>query len=307
MLSPWKPVTAGDNAYACSLCDAKVDAAKRLCLRSTPPTLFVHLKRFEFDFDTMAKRKVDSYCEFPLSLDLYPFSEAGLAAGGTSTASARAGAEGEEGADGHSDGADGAGGAGVGVAPAGVAAAGTPASVVGAGTPTVDPNASPLAGDGVAEAGAPVGPSGVPGAGVGAGVGAGPDGAQSGPPSPEAGQWQYTLTGVVIHSGTSEAGHYFSLIREPNTGAWLEFNDHTVRPFPLSRMEAEAFGGMDTTAGWGRAPGEDDIGPEPLLVPRTQSAYMLIYQRSQGEGLTVVQLAAAGWKGGYNSPPLSLS
>ena len=60
-----KEELSGDNAYACSKCEEagaerKVDAVKRLLLRSTPPTLLIHLKRFEFNLDTMAKQKLNS-------------------------------------------------------------------------------------------------------------------------------------------------------------------------------------------------------------------------------------------------------
>jgi ubiquitin carboxyl-terminal hydrolase 9/13 len=37
----------------------------------------------------------------------------------------------------------------------------------------------------------------------------------------------YNLKGVVIHSGNSEGGHYYSLIKTEKYG-WLKFNDQTV-------------------------------------------------------------------------------
>ena len=43
----------------------------------------------------------------------------------------------------------------------------------------------------------------------------------------------YRLKGVVIHTGTSEGGHYYSLIRD-NKGdqsKWLKFNDQNVVSF----------------------------------------------------------------------------
>jgi ubiquitin carboxyl-terminal hydrolase 9/24 len=33
------------------------------------------LKRFEFDFDSMEKIKLNDYCEFPLNLDMKPYTK----------------------------------------------------------------------------------------------------------------------------------------------------------------------------------------------------------------------------------------
>ena len=43
----------GDNAYYCEKCEKKVSTLKRCCIKRMPNTLFLVLKRFEFDFDTM--------------------------------------------------------------------------------------------------------------------------------------------------------------------------------------------------------------------------------------------------------------
>jgi len=45
----------GDNAYHCEKCGKKVNAVKRMCIKRLPPVLILVLKRFEFDFDLMAK------------------------------------------------------------------------------------------------------------------------------------------------------------------------------------------------------------------------------------------------------------
>lgn len=52
----------GDNAYYCQRCDKKVSAVKRVCLKSLPDNLIVTLKRFQFDFMTMNKLKINEYC-----------------------------------------------------------------------------------------------------------------------------------------------------------------------------------------------------------------------------------------------------
>ncbi len=37
---------------------AQVDAVKRNCLKVLPHTLVIHLKRFEFDYETMTRWKI---------------------------------------------------------------------------------------------------------------------------------------------------------------------------------------------------------------------------------------------------------
>ncbi len=45
----------------------------------------------------------------------------------------------------------------------------------------------------------------------------------------------------MIHSGTSEGGHYYSLIKIDNE--WFKFNDETVSKFDINELERESFGG----------------------------------------------------------------
>jgi len=68
----------GDNAYHCAKCDKKVDALKRTCIKELPRHLIATMKRFEFDFDRMVRVKVNDYCEFPLELDMLPYTQEGL-------------------------------------------------------------------------------------------------------------------------------------------------------------------------------------------------------------------------------------
>ncbi len=66
----------GDNAYQCEKCDNKrVPALKRMCLKQLPNHLILVLKRFEFDYDTMQKIKVNDKCEFPIDLDMFDYTQ----------------------------------------------------------------------------------------------------------------------------------------------------------------------------------------------------------------------------------------
>ena len=59
-----------DNQYYCEKCDKKVDALKRTCLKDMPRYLIATLKRFDFDFDEMVRKKLNDYFEFQTEIDL---------------------------------------------------------------------------------------------------------------------------------------------------------------------------------------------------------------------------------------------
>ena len=66
-------VLDGDNKYFCDKYEAKISAKKRCRIRGLEKTVIVHLKRFEFDLDTMQRVKVNDYCEFPMEINLKPW------------------------------------------------------------------------------------------------------------------------------------------------------------------------------------------------------------------------------------------
>ncbi|KAK9465510.1 hypothetical protein V1512DRAFT_45719 [Lipomyces arxii] len=63
----------GDNKYWCSQCLAHVDAEKRICLKEVPNHLIFHLKRFDFDLQTMQRSKINELFEFPMEVDIEPY------------------------------------------------------------------------------------------------------------------------------------------------------------------------------------------------------------------------------------------
>ncbi len=67
----------GENAYYCERCDKKVAAYKRQNIKTLPNVLLIILKRFDFNVETMAKVKINDYCEFPQDLDLEEFTQEG--------------------------------------------------------------------------------------------------------------------------------------------------------------------------------------------------------------------------------------
>lgn len=187
----------GENAYFCERVQRKVSATKRICVKTLPRTLVCHLKRFEFDFDTMEKVKINDYLEFPMEIDMSPYTS-GAAAGAESTTADSAAYE-------------------------------------------------------------------------------------------AAGECMYDLVGVVVHSGTSDMGHYYSFIKDRHDGAkgsdgvddWFEFNDEAVRPFDVEAMGDECFGGEEVRQKWDPAQGAF----VPSVETKRRSAYMLIYERRRAPPL----------------------
>lgn len=68
----------GDNAYMCGQCNKKVDTLKRTCLKTLPNTVIFHLKRFEFDMESMQKVKLNDHLAFPHKINLKPYTVEGL-------------------------------------------------------------------------------------------------------------------------------------------------------------------------------------------------------------------------------------
>lgn len=80
----------------------------------------------------------------------------------------------------------------------------------------------------------------------------------------------FQLTGVIVHSGTADSGHYYSYIRQrPSVkdvqDSWVQFNDQDVTVFDLSQMREQCFGGNSDSF---------------YNLPKFYSAYMLFYQRT---------------------------
>ena len=62
----------------------------------------------------------------------------------------------------------------------------------------------------------------------------------------DADDYEYRLAGVLVHAGVAQGGHYYSFIRERNSGSddkWYRFDDEDVTPFDPANIETECFGG----------------------------------------------------------------
>lgn len=177
----------------------RANITKRQCIAEMSDMLVLHLKRFELNFDTFRREKVNDSFEFPLRINMLPYTKEGLEQAEHAELIERMNAQGVR----HN----------------------LPASVA--------------------------------------------------LPHP-AEYYEYELTGVVVHTGTSDSGHYYSYIRDADgSGKWYEFNDQEVSNFSPIRLEAECFGGMTTTHEYVQS--TQSIYTSEVVNPK--SAYMLIYSR----------------------------
>ncbi|EIE24996.1 hypothetical protein COCSUDRAFT_46553 [Coccomyxa subellipsoidea C-169] len=236
----------GDNQYFCEQAGKKVDAVKRNCIKVLPHTLVIHLKRFEFDYETMTRWKIKDRFEFPQELDMYKYTVDGLAAREEADAAASSEAA-----------TTSLAAADDGVAAAAASSEGHESAMSTAAEPSTPKE------------------------------------------PPNAKQYQYTLKGIVVHSGSAFAGHYYSYIKScfafashyyssikvrkqegqgPAAGQWLCFDDNQVEPWEIANLDRDCFGGKHSDSGFGD---RSSLLAQVTEFDRPHSAYMLFYERSE--------------------------
>jgi len=70
---------SGDNKYNCEDCEQQVEALLRIVIGDLPPMLFIHLKRFQYNYENDTREKLNSTCSFPMELDIFNYTKEGLA------------------------------------------------------------------------------------------------------------------------------------------------------------------------------------------------------------------------------------
>ena len=110
--------------------------------------------------------------------------------------------------------------------------------------------------------------------------------------------FEYKLVGVNVHSGSANAGHYWSYINtargfegkedndpkwpETENEPWMEFNDSTVKDFKFENLKDECYGDKpgiktyNTMSAWS------------LGTKYGKSGYMLFYERRKKKPIKIV-------------------
>ena len=107
--------------------------------------------------------------------------------------------------------------------------------------------------------------------------------------------FEYKLVGVNVHSGTANAGHYWSYINtnrgvdeaeggdptwlQTEKDPWMEFNDSSVRDYKFENLDDDCKGDDDKKTGGGYSWGGGSYG---------KSGYMFFYERRKKKDLKVV-------------------
>lgn len=244
----WETGVVGEDGKEEKL---RLETMKRTSIETAPEHLIVHLKRFEFDFQTLQQKKLDDYYQFPRELNLWDYTLYGRADRDQP------------------------------VQDAGGAVAGTAAAEEADAAATVDFSA----------------PEGV-----------------------SADDFQYTLVGVVVHTGTAHGGHYYSYIRERSlsgpTSRWLLFNDSSVSEWDDSDLEAQTFGGeyeaprsryvgFGNTNYGGTAYGGAGYGSGTYKVSRCANGFLLFYDKVPKQGGSQPAQSAAEGAGTVARPAAS--
>jgi len=196
-------VLQGSNAYNCEKCDKKVTALKRTCIKRLPRHLICVLKRFDINYDTMQKFKINDYCEFPMKMNMKNYTAEGLAMKDFEKEREKAKKEGR------------------------------------------DLDETTLAKSKLIK-------------------------------EYPAEYYEYKLSGVVIHIGSADAGHYYSLIMDrenkhiPENERWYEFNDTVVDKYNPEEIKDDAFGGDDKMSGM----------ESFKSLGKIRNAYLLFYERA---------------------------
>jgi len=95
--------------------------------------------------------------------------------------------------------------------------------------------------------------------------------------------YNYKLSGVLVHSGYAEGGHYYSFIKDredvEGNDTWYEFNDESVKEFDKGDLESECFGGEEK---W-----SDMMGHSIYLKnsEKHRNAYVVFYERISTEDI----------------------
>jgi len=99
------------------------------------------------------------------------------------------------------------------------------------------------------------------------------------PPVHPLSYYDYELTGILVHSGTTESGHYYSFIRDSETHKWYHFNDMHVSPFDPVQIPDQCFGGEEVVSMWDHQQRRS----VPRTIQRSYNAYLLFYERCNPE------------------------
>ena len=153
----------GDNKYNVEKYKRKISIKKRTSLKKLGNVVIIHLKRFEFDFYTFQKNKLNDYLKFPLQINLKKWTTVYIRKNEVKD--------------------------------------------------NTEINITEEEKDNLNDD-----------------------------------KMNYELTGILIHSGSNlQSGHYYSLIKDQESGKWYQFNDSSISEYNIDKdLEHDCFGNIDS-------------------------------------------------------------
>lgn len=203
-----QPETLDDNnQYFCEKCNKKCDAHKGLKFKKFPYVLTLHLKRFDFDYQTLHRIKLNDKVTFPQQLNLNGFVTSNNSMEQTTAAVTKP-------TDDYS----------------------TTDSVLDEEGSQYNQNSNPASTEGAQEDDEGIDMS------VNGDCKSLMSNSTSIDSSNTVGPYTYDLFAIMIHSGSASGGHYYAYIKDLESGNWYSFNDQTVSPITQEDI-SKSFGG----------------------------------------------------------------
>ncbi|XP_031619612.1 ubiquitin carboxyl-terminal hydrolase 47 isoform X2 [Contarinia nasturtii] len=239
----------GNNQYHCEKCNKKCDAHKGLKFSKFPYILTLHLKRFDFDYQTFLRIKLNDKVTFPQTLNLNSFikeTDINTAFGHTNSSSSSSN---------HCDTTS--------------SEHGSVESAIKCDDCSTTDSGSILEED--------VATTNLANAHHRTDLEAQDDdeGIDMTSSSTETksilgndpGPYNYELFSIMIHSGSASGGHYYAYIKEFENGEWFCFNDQSVSPISKEDIEKSYGGSLGTRTFYSSA------------YSSSTNAYMLMYRQ----------------------------
>ncbi|XP_050541895.1 ubiquitin carboxyl-terminal hydrolase 47-like isoform X2 [Daktulosphaira vitifoliae] len=196
----------GNNQYFCERCNKKCNAHKGLKFSKFPYIMTLHLKRFDFDYNTMYRIKLNDKVEFPLKLNVNRF-----------VSNNKNGIDKDE-----------------------VLSEGFPEELFGSNSKCDD---SSYTGTDSSSALDEIDQDEDEGIDVTQHRHYDKRGADINSENETPGPYIYELYAIMIHSGSASGGHYYAYIKDFKSDQWLCFNDQSVSIITMDDIERSYGGG----------------------------------------------------------------
>jgi ubiquitin carboxyl-terminal hydrolase 7 len=94
-------------------------------------------------------------------------------------------------------------------------------------------------------------------------------------PIPDTDDTTYDLFGILVHSGSAQAGHYYAFLRPTTSPNWFKFDDSKVSHATVEEAIDDNFGGDEITEI--KIGGKSVENAQRFATEKHSSAYMLVY------------------------------